>query len=79
MGNLRINCFSFCTANADKASHELKKAGHEVKESADHAAKKTSGFFSRKSHEAAEQVKSATPTLKVTLAHYVPLDDCNVR
>ncbi|GAQ88720.1 LysM domain containing protein [Klebsormidium nitens] len=51
-------------ANADKASHELKKVGHEVKESADNAAKKTGGFFSRKSHEAADQVKSATPTLK---------------
>lgn len=54
---------SFPAANADKASRELRKAGHQVQETADNAAKKTSGFFSRKSHEVAE----AVPSLKVRL------------
>jgi hypothetical protein len=53
------------TANADKASHELKKAGHQAQESAEKAAKKTGGFFNRKSHEAVDSAKSAVPSLKV--------------
>jgi hypothetical protein len=63
------------TANADKASHELKKAGHQAQESAEKAAKKTGGFFNRKSHEAVDSAKSAVPSLKVNSPPEVAVEE----